>query len=369
MSRPQIIVNVAAALSRRGAPTDTGPAFMAFIGATGPAAPVQCLSRADAITAAAPTAIADYVADALDIGAPSVWIVKAAGADADAALEAAWTAALSLFTGELGPGQVLIPGVATAAAHSALLAHAAATKRCALLDGASNAAGGATATAATALVAASGSTSTGWVGPWVTVPAGGGTTRTVPGSVIAAGLAARGDAFHGHANNAPAGDQGRGAGVIERGTAVTMTYTAAELDSLHEAGVSVIRMVNGSPTLMGWRSLADPAGSFRQLNVGRMVMQLGVGINASVGKFLFQQIDGRGHRFAELEGALRGYLQPLWLADALYGDEADDAFDVDVSGVNTPTTVAAGELHAAVAVNLTPHTEKVVIDVVTTVAA
>lgn len=367
MSRPQIIVNVTAALPRRGASSPTGTAFFAFADAAGPTDPVRCVSAADAEAAGAPANIVSWVGDALTEGAPAVVIVRADAVDPAAVTEAEWTAALGKFTDGFGPGQVLIPGESDAAAHAALLAHAASTGRTVLLDGAADATSAELTAIATGVAAAEGATRAGLIAPWVSVPGPAGTTRDVPGAVLAAGLTARGDAIVGHANHAPAGDQGRGAGVVNHGVDVTTNFTNDELDTLHDAGVSVIRIVQGKPTLYGWRSLSDDE-RFRQLNAGRMSMQLGMGINAAAQQFLFRQIDGQGRLFAELEGALRGYLLPLWNADALFGDSAGDAFDVEVAAVNTPETIAAGELHAAVEVALTPHTERVVIDVVTSIA-
>lgn len=372
MARPQIVVNVTAALPKRGAATLTGTAFFTFLGGTGPTAPVRCRSAADATAAGAPADVVNWVGDALAEGAPEVVIVQATTADTVAPIEptqAEWEAALDKFTDTYGPGQVAIPGSSLASAHAALLSHANKTGRTVLLDGANGATAAALTTAATGLAASAGATRAGLVAPWVTVPAGAGTTRAVPGSVIAAGLAARGDAVVGHANHAPAGDQSRSAGVSRNGVDVVTTFTNAELDSLHDAGVSVIRQVHDKPTLYGWKSVSSDT-RFAQLNAGRMSMQLGSGIQSAASQFLFRQIDGQGLLFAELEGALRGYLLPLTggKEPALYGETADDAFDVEVAGVNTPTTIAAGELHAAVEVALTPHTERVVIDVVTSIA-
>lgn len=370
MARPQIVVNVTAALPRRGAPTATGTAFFAFLGGTGPTAPVRCLSAQDATDAGAPADIVNWVGDALAEGAPEVVIVQATTADVTAPIEptqAEWEAALDKFTDGFGPGQVAIPGQSIASAHAALLSHANKTGRAVLLDGAADATATALTTAASGLAASAGATRAGFIAPWVTVPAAANTTRDVPGSVIAAGLAARGDATAGHANNAPIFDQGRGAGRVNRGVGVSKAFTNAELDSLHDAGVSVIRDVLGTPTLAGWVSVSSDT-RFHQLNAGRMSMQLGTGINAAALQFLGRQIDGQGRLFAELEGALRGYLLPLWNADALFGATADEAFDVEVAAVNTPETIAAGELHAAVEVALTPHTERVVIDVITSIA-
>lgn len=367
MPRPQIIVNVTAALPRRGAPTATGTAFFAYAGAAGSTDPVVCLSAADATASAAPADIVSWVGDALTQGAPEVVIVRAAAADPAAVTQPEWEAALGMFDDTYGPGQVLIPGVTDAAAHAALLSHSAATGRTVLLDAAADATAADLSTAATGLAASAGAVRAGLIAPWVTVPGPANTTRDVPGAVIAAGLAARGDAAAGHANNAPAGDQGRGAGAVHNGIDVTVHYSNADLDSLNDAGVSVIRQVRGTPTLYGWRSVSSD-DRFAQLNAGRMSMQLGTGIQAAAEQFLFRQIDGQGRLFAELDGALRGYLLPLWSANALYGATAADAFDVEVAAVNTPQTIAAGELHAAIEVALTPHTERVVIDVVTAIA-
>ena len=51
----------------------------------------------------------------------------------------------------------------------------------------------------------------------------------------------------------------------------------------------------------------------------------------------------------------------------LHAREAVVVIDVDVAGVNTTETIIAGELHSAVAVSLSPHTEQVVVDVTTKV--
>jgi hypothetical protein len=367
MPRPQIIVNVTAALPRRGAPTETGTAFFAFTGATGTLDPIRCQSAADAVAAAAPTNIVSWVGDALRLGAPEVVIVRAAAEDVADVEEAEWAVALGKLTDGYGPGQVAIPGVSSPAAHAALLDHSAASGRTVLLDGDSTPMAVELTTIATGVAAADGAIRATVAAPWVTVPAPASTTRDVPGSVIAAGLAARGDAAVGHANHAPIFDQGRGAGRVDHGVGVTATFTNTELDALHDAGVSVIRMDLGVPTLSGWVSLSTDE-RFRQLNAGRISMQLGVGVQAAARQFLGRQIDGRGLLFGELEAGLRGYLLPLWSADALFGETADDAFDVEVAAVNTPETIAAGELHAAIEVALTPHTERVVIDVVTSIA-
>lgn len=363
MPRPQIIVNITAALARRGAPTATGTAFFVFAGATGPTTPTRCLSAKDATDAAVPAGVAAWVGDCLAEGAPEVIVLRATAVDATAVTEAEWKTALALLTDTYGPGQVLIPGVTSADAYAALLDHASTTGRTVLLDGAKDATSSTLVTAATGLAAGEGAERAGFIAPWVTVPGAAGVAREVPGSVIAAALAARGDARIGHTNHAPAGDQGVGAGVVNKGINVTKVFTLDELDDLADAGVSVIEQKYDKPTLYGWWSVSTDT-RFRQLNIGRLCMQLGSGIYAAVEKFLFRQIDGKGLLYAEVEGALRGYLQRLWSANALYGETADDAFDVSVKDVNTPEMANAGQLKAAVEVTPTKHTESIEIDVV-----
>lgn len=366
MPRPQILVNVTAAIARRGAATDTGTAFLVHAGATGSVTPTVCLSAADATATAAPAAIATMVGDCLEQGAPKVVLVRAAAVDAATVTQTEWETALSALTDEFGVGQVLIPGVTTPAAWAALLAHCATNNRTALLDCITVPVVATLATSAIALAASDGATRATIV-TGATLAGAGGTTRDVPGSVIAAGRAAAGDAFSGHANNAPIFDQGREAGFVARAVGVPKVFTDAEVDTLNDAGVTVIRPIGKVVQLVNWVSLSDD-DRFHQLNAGRMSMQLVVGISGGVRQFLGRQIDGRGHLFAELEGFLRGYLQPLWAANALYGETAADSFEVEVASVNTPTTIQAGELHSAIEVSLTPHTEKVVIDVVTNIA-
>jgi hypothetical protein len=372
MARPQVVVNVLAALPRRGAASATGTAVLVFAGGSGVTTPVRCLKATDASSAYGPTAqaasFAASVGDALALGAPEVIAVRVAGTAAEVT-EEQWAAALDQVTEDFGASaQVAIPGVSTQAAHDALLGHAAAyPSRTVFLDGAVDADADELAAIATAYDEAPAAMRAALVAPWVVFPAAANTTRLQPGSVVAAGLAARGDAIVGHTNHAPAGDQGRGAGVVTGALRPATEFTGTELDALHDAGVSVIRQVLGRPTLYGWRSLSSDE-RYRQLNSGRFAGQLAAGVHTVCEAFLFRQIDGRGHLFAEVDGALRGYLLPLYTAGALYGDLPGDAFDVQVAPLNTPDTIRAGELHAAIAVALTPHTERVVINVVTRIA-
>lgn len=362
-----IVVTITEAIARRGAPVPTGTAFMTYAAAAGPDVPVVCTSQAQATTAAVPDAIAAFVGDALSIGAPEVVIVRTAALDNAAVTQAEWTTALNKFTEGFGAGQVMIPGVSTAAAYAALVAHAAATKRTALLDTIAAPVPATIATTAAGLAAAAGAEHATILPPHITVPGPGGTTRNVVGSVAAAGLAARSDQAVGHANNAPIFDQGRGAGFVPNGLGTTKAFTKAEIATMNDAGISVFNTRQGLPVLEAWVSLSDDP-IFRQLNTGRFVMQIADGIASGAYQFQGRGNDGRS-LLTDFEGWLRGYLQQLWDKGALYGATADEAFDVDVASVNDDETAAAGELNANVAVSLTQHTQKVQFNVSIAIAS
>jgi hypothetical protein len=370
MSRPQVIVTVRDAVPRRGADSVTGTAFLLYAGATGTETPVVCKTTTDATATSAPAQVVQYVGDALTQGAPRVVLLRATAADPANVTQAEWATALGLLTDGYGVGQVLIPGVTTSAAYAALLAHADAAGRCVLLDCAPTFTRSALVTTATGLASAAGAERATIVTGAVLNGTAPGTTRTVPGSVIAAGLAARGDAANGHANNQPIAD----AGVVVGGVGVPTALSDADLDALHDVGVSCIIPFldfNQGTTVIelgNWESLSQ-VDAFRQLNWGRFGMQIAVGAGSLLHQFIGKQIDGNGHLFAEVKAVLSGYLTPLWTAGALYGDTAADAFEVIVDEtVNTPATIAAGEVHALVGIVLTPGAEKVYADVVTTIA-
>lgn len=361
MTLAQVIVNIVVATPRRGAPTDTGVAFMVYPGTGGPDAPTEFYSKADATAAGVPEAYAAFIGDALLQGAPKVIAVRAAAVDAENVTEAEWTTALDLFSTDYGPGQVLIPGIATPAAHAALLDHADRHVRFALLDHAVDADATSIESTLAGLSASAGASMATLAVDWATAPVSGGSAREIPASVLLAGLIARADALAGHAGLPPAGTHRGGVGVLESVTGLVSNFTRAELTTLDTLGASVFQSVLGSAQLRGWRTL----GEYKQAQTARIVMQLRYGFAALGEQFLWEPIDGEGRLYSEYDNAIRAFLMPLWTADppALYGSTADEAFTVDVHGVNSPATAARGELIAAIEATLTRYPEKVIFNV------
>jgi phage tail sheath protein FI len=68
--------------------------------------------------------------------------------------------------------------------------------------------------------------------------------------------------------------------------------------------------------------------------------------------------------WARLSAVVTQYLQGIWQTGVLQGDTADQAYFVECdAGNNTPTSVAAGEVHVQVGLALNSPAEFVVIDI------
>jgi hypothetical protein len=283
-----------------------------------------------------------------------------------AAADPGVAAALSALTKDLGPGQVFIADQTLAtdpANQAALTAHAEANNRVALLstpDGAATAliaAGTALHTDQNARYAACFAPSA--VVPGVTP----GTTRTVPMPAVIAGIIARNDLTL-TPNQAAAGVNGASAYMLD----LAATYTDAEYSSINDAGVNMTRRIYGQIENYGYRSCVDPATSdsdWLEFGNARLNMAICAEADAIGERYVFSQIDGRGITIGDFGSDLSSMLLPYWTGGALYGATADEAYQVNVgSTVNTPDTIANGELHAILMVRMSHMAEWVVIEVV-----
>ena len=276
----------------------------------------------------------------------------------------ALAAALAVLNPELGPGQVLAPGRSTSDDHAALLAHAAATNRYAILDGGAHDDALAMASAAALLRGAAEDRYGMLWAPWAVIPGlAPGTSRTVPWSPVQAALCARND-LAGNPNQAAAGSWGQTQWVTD----LAQRFTPDECETLLYAGVDTARSVYGTIEAYAFRSLSDPSGpnqEWVQANFGRLAMAIVAEGEATGEDFVFSQIDGRGLDIAAFGGALAGDLISFYNAGALYGEDPTEAFVVNVGpAVNTLPKLADGVLSAVVSVRMSPHAELVQIQIV-----
>lgn len=359
---PGVYVSSRAQVPPRSAPTDTGMTFMLGTTETGPDTPTLVNSFQEYQDRfggrAGYTALYDAAETYFQEGGAKLTIQRT---------PTDLTGGLDLLTKDLGPGQVLVPGSAGTDedAHTDLLGHAAATNRIALLD---PPAGDLTAAA---LITLAGTLSTApearygaLFAPTALVPAYaiGGALRTVPYSAIAAGIIARVDAIY--SPNVPAaGDLGRSRFAVD----LASTYTDTERADLNDAGVNLARLIYGGVQTYGYRTLAEQATGWVALSNARLNMAIVAEAEAIAERYVFRQIDGRRVTISQFGADLTAMLIPYYEQGSLFGTTADDAFYVDVgSAVNTSATIAAGELHAVLAVRMSPFAERVYIEIVKT---
>jgi hypothetical protein len=273
--------------------------------------------------------------------------------------------ALAALTKDLGPGQILIADASLAADpanQSALLAHAAATNRVALLTCADG-----TAASLQAIGDALQTDPNGRFGalfaPSAIVPGvTAGTTRTVPYSAVEAGIIARNDLSY-SPNQAAAGVLGQAL----YATDVNGRYSDTDYENLNEASVNMARIIYGGVRTYGYRALVDPTTSPEWEWFGWARLNMGITAQAeAVGeRFVFSQLDGRRRTIAQFGGELSAVLATYYDEGSLYGTTPAEAYDVDVGAqVNTDDTIANGELHAILSVRMSAGAEWVLIEIV-----
>jgi phage tail sheath protein FI len=273
-------------------------------------------------------------------------------------------AALALFSAHLGPGQVSSPGKTTEAAQKAIAAHAKAKNRVAFLDGTDTATVGTLTSQATTLREQSTARYMALFAPWVIVPGiTPGTTRTVPPCALMAGLAARNDGSGGNPNEALAGVEH----LARYCTNVSQVPWSAENRTvLSEAGVNVIRQLNGVPRPYDNVTLVNPLvdNTWIQLSNARLNMAICSRAEAVAERHLFAQITT--HEIAKFNGDLVAeVLLPLFDQEALFGETPEEAFQVETGEqVNTEQTISEGKLKAIIAVKMSASAERVEIEVV-----
>jgi len=274
-------------------------------------------------------------------------------------------AALDQLVKLLGPGQVLIadPTLAAVQANqSAVLAHCAANNRVGLLTCADGTSASVIA-AGTALQSDANARYGALFAPSAIVPGvTAGTTRTVPYSAVQAGILARNDVIYSQ-NQPAAGILGESVFVLD----VNGHYTDQNYHDLNEASVTAGRLLWDGVRTYGLRSCVPYTTAPDWANFGWVRLNMAIVAQADVigEQYIFRCIDGRGHTIGDFAADLNAMLAQFWNDDALFGATPEDAFNVNVGpSVNTPTTLANGELHAVLSVRMSPAPEWVVIEIV-----
>lgn len=286
-------------------------------------------------------------------------LLSAGNDDRNNITDAQWSAALAKFAPDLGPGQVSAPGRTSTTGHSQLIDHAEHNNRVALLDLVdSSSSSTLIANIATSRFAAA-------FAPWIQIPGlVTGSVRTVPPSGMIAGLLSRNDPGLG-SNHAAAGRfglSGYGIGLSQA------AWDDSTRQTLNNSGVNVIRQLQGTVTVFGWRSTTNAVSDPNWIDFGnaRQFIKLSAELNQVGQNFLFDDIDGQqGNTVGGFHDALAGVLLAHYTAGELFGATAEEAFSVDTGpGVNTLASIQRLELHAICYVKMSLFAEHVVIQVV-----
>lgn len=198
-------------------------------------------------------------------------------------------------------------------------------------------------------------------GPWLqvtdpvsTVP---GATRTLPPGGAVLGIYSQTDARSG-VQKAPAGVNIP----LQRTVGVELAFQDSNLDTLNVNGINVNRFVSGYGfCVMGTRTLLQTLPS-RYVSIQRTLMNINFNLNQITQFAVFE--NNNPNLWSRLSAIVAQYLQAIWQQGMLQGDTADQAYFVQCDSTNnTPTTIAAGEVHVKVGLALNTPAEFVVIDI------
>jgi hypothetical protein len=294
-------------------------------------------------------------------------LTLATGADDYEATDPEIEAAINRFPRDLGPGQIAAPGFTTEALQEALLKHAGENNRRALCDATDTAESATIVSQATSLRDAPNKAARfgALLAPWVRIPGLTlGTFRTIPYSGVQMGLIARAEAEGATPNQAAAGKRGRCRYAVEP----TQVYSNAAREAMNDAGATVAVAINGVVTTYGDKTVTNSItdGNWDSFAGSRLIMGVAALAERVLENYVFEQIDGRGLIFKQLEGDLSGLAcMPFYLANSLYGTTPAEAFNVNTGpDVNTPSSIAKGEIKAQIAVRTSPLGEMLSVEIV-----
>lgn len=280
-------------------------------------------------------------------------VTLSAGDDKRASIVAAtYTAALGFFAPEMGDGAVAIPGMGSTV-HAALLAHATANNRIALLTAERTTDSAALLSMAAALDNPRG----GLFFPWIKVPdstPAGGTKVVSPEGYVAAARA------RAHEEVGPwkagAGQTSKARWVL----AADLAYTNVLADSLDRGKVNVIQTIGGAVRVYGWRSLSNDPSNWRFLSAADVINRVVIQATEQLEQFVFETIDPKGQLLSRIAGVLEGIVKPLADAGGLFpwlndGTEVDPGYRVTVDeSINPVGSLADNRVFAQLGLRPAP---------------
>jgi hypothetical protein len=226
------------------------------------------------------------------------------------------SAALDRLTADLGPGAIVLPGRTGTTEQLAAAEHGAARNRLVRADlPATGNVGTLTAQAAT-LRASANADRIDILAPVLECPGLTATSvRFVPASVLRCAAESRNDGVGYSPNQAAAGEWG----AARFCTAATQKWSEDELETLNDAGVNVVRVVDGKLKVYGMRTAANPQSNPAGVALGSARLRMAI---REIARFraeqaVFSEIDAGGVVLGNLKGQITGdvlskYQDSLW---------------------------------------------------------
>ena len=193
--------------------------------------------------------------------------------------------------------------------------------------------------------------------PWIIVPNPGkrGATISIPPAGAVMGVIGRMDAIKG-VFRAPAGIEA----VVTNALGVDTKFSEAEQGELNSKGVNVIRPVTGRGIcVMGARTRKRYAAD-KYLSARRTLIYLRETMKAATEFAVFENNDNL--LWQRMSGVADRILRGVWTSGGLRGSSPSDAYFIRCdSTINTPATIASGEVRMDIGVALEYPAEFVVI--------
>lgn len=279
-------------------------------------------------------------------------VALTAGADDRASVVTlTYTTSLTKFTKGLGDGAVALPGIGSSV-HAALIAHADANNRIAILAGAR----GDDKATMSSYAASLDAKRAGYFAPWVQIRDDFGGVRAISPEGYIAACRARAHELVGPWRPA-AGENGKARFVL----APDQEFTPADADELDSAKVNIVRTLAGATRLYGWRSLSADTDNWAMLTGADVINRIVVEAESQLEPYVFGVIDSSGHLLSAIAGTLTGIVIPMANAGGLFaardalGDQVDPGYRVNTSdSVNPVNSLALNQVFAEVAVRVSP---------------
>lgn len=325
-------------------------------------------SVASAVNEINNSAVAALYVTATDEGETNIPAVVAAtdftgGTDGGAIASADVIDAIGLFTESLGPGAVCAPGYNASAVRTALVEHAAANRRIAILgfdvDDTVN-----DAITSAATLGDENAEFAAFFYPWVKIP-NGALTKTVPcEGYVCAKRAVVHNSFG--AWNPYAGERSQAKFV----TVPAVVLSKAESESLDAGYVNAIKVIGGTTRIYGARSASNDTDNFRFIVARETLNQVVFEAETALEALLFLPIDGRRSTFSRVAATLTGIMERIRLGGGLYeafdgtGKQIDPGYTVQVNdAINPLTQLATGVIKAKVGARVSSIGDRIEVEI------